>query len=514
MTARRFAALTLLAVLTAAAPGPTFADDPTFADEPAGAGDASWAVLLLDGARIGYVRGETETLPDPPGGTRSASLTAMSFKRFGQDLELSVDLVTEEAANGDLRSFRTVTANPGAETVVAEGTAENGVLTVVTTVNGAESTRTIDLPPGTKSPAYLDLALERKPPAPGETRTFAAFFPELLKAGMVTVVAEAGPRPVALPTGETRELLPVKVTQDVIPLPSTLYFDGAEMTFSETDFLGKTLATFEVSETEALREVVGEELDIAVNTLIPVTPVPNPHGAARIVYAIAIEGRDAADLFPTTDTQSVEALPDGTARVTVTRLPIPLSATAGAAPDSAGPTRFLQSDDPRVRAHANAAAGSLTDAGAVALACERYVARTLTDKNFSTALASAAEVAETLSGDCTEHAVLLAAMLRAKGIPSRVCVGLVTIEGRGELGGHMWTEAYLSDGDGSDGDGPATWRPLDATLGRGGIGAGHLTLARSDLADDAPRPHRQLPADARSAGADDGDGGADGMKEA
>jgi transglutaminase-like putative cysteine protease len=35
----------------------------------------------------------------------------------------------------------------------------------------------------------------------------------------------------------------------------------------------------------------------------------------------------------------------------------------------------------------------------------------------------------------------------------------------------MWTEAWIKD----------RWIPLDATLGRGGIGAAHLKLAHSNL---------------------------------
>ena len=72
--------------------------------------------------------------------------------------------------------------------------------------------------------------------------------------------------------------------------------------------------------------------------------------------------------------------------------------------------------------------------------------------------------------------MLLAAMLRAKNIPSRIAVGLVYVESAESFGGHMWTEAYLN----------GAWIPLDATLGRGGIGAAHIKLAESSLADDAP----------------------------
>jgi len=37
---------------------------------------------------------------------------------------------------------------------------------------------------------------------------------------------------------------------------------------------------------------------------------------------------------------------------------------------------------------------------------------------------------------------------------------------------HMWTEVSIA----------GRWIPLDATLGRGGIGAAHLKLAQSSLA--------------------------------
>ena len=124
------------------------------------------------------------------------------------------------------------------------------------------------------------------------------------------------------------------------------------------------------------------------------------------------------------------------------------------------------------------AAGNLTDPVETALAMERSVHQQLKSKNFSTALATAAEVAQSLEGDCTEHAVLLAALLRVKDIPSRIAVGLVYASPHSAFGGHMWTEAFLE----------GRWVPLDATLGQGGIGAGHIKFADSSLDDDAPAP--------------------------
>ena len=453
-------------------------------DEATRDAEASWSVMLLGGERIGYVKSsEGET----PAGDLAARLkTAMMFKRFGQELRMTVDLASVESPAGELQSFELLTDNPGSAPTTAVGTREGDTLTIVTTVNGKSTSREVALPADAKGPSFIDRTLTEDPPEPGETREFATFFPELGRAGRITIAAAGAREPVELPTGETRDLLPVTITQDVLPIPTVAYLDDAgQAVVEKMDLMGQEMVIFEVTESEALAEIVGQDLDLGLNTLIDVPVVPNVHAAGTVTYRIAVDGRDAADFFPATDTQRVEATDDGAARVTVTRRPIPADAVAGEALDLLKPTRYLQSDDPRVRAHAEAATVGTTMAGQVALACERYVHEKMAAKaGFSVALASAGEVAENLAGDCTEHAVLLAAMLRAEGVPSRVCLGFVTIPGRGKLGGHMWTEALLRGPD----DTEAAWTPLDATLGRGGIGGGHLLLARSSLADDAAAP--------------------------
>ena len=85
-------------------------------------------------------------------------------------------------------------------------------------------------------------------------------------------------------------------------------------------------------------------------------------------------------------------------------------------------------------------------------------------------------------GDCTEHAVLLAALCRARGIPARVAIGLVYVSAAQGFGYHMWNEVWIDGG----------WIPLDATIARGGTGAAHLKLADSSL-KARPRSARFCP---------------------
>ncbi|MBM4007025.1 MAG: hypothetical protein FJ292_05605 [Planctomycetes bacterium] len=114
----------------------------------------------------------------------------------------------------------------------------------------------------------------------------------------------------------------------------------------------------------------------------------------------------------------------------------------------------------------------------------RVAGASLPRKNLSSALASASEALRTKSGDCTEHAVVLAALLRSQGIPARVVAGLVWCDAfagrRDVFGWHLWTQA-LVDG---------RWVDLDATLTEPGVAfhPGHIAFVTTPLADPASDP--------------------------
>ena len=130
---------------------------------------------------------------------------------------------------------------------------------------------------------------------------------------------------------------------------------------------------------------------------------------------------------------------------------------------------FLNSDDKLVKQHAGAAVGTEKDPLRKALKIERWVHDNMTNKNFTEAFATASQVARTKEGDCTEHAVLAAAMCRAAGVPSRTAFGLVYVDSEKgpTMGFHMWAEVYVN----------GQWVPIDATLGRNFVGATHLKIS-------------------------------------
>lgn len=151
---------------------------------------------------------------------------------------------------------------------------------------------------------------------------------------------------------------------------------------------------------------------------------------------------------------------------------------------------MIGSEDEKVRELVNQALSPVPDDGAASMRAEamrKFVGRFIQKKDLSVGLATAGEVARTGQGDCTEHAVLLAAMLRADGIPSRTVSGLVYVDQmlgvEGVFGYHMWTQAWLADAANEDGGPGGRWVDLDATLGDAAFDASHIALATSAMSD-------------------------------
>ncbi len=441
--------------------------------------EETWNVIYLSGQRIGYSQSIVETVQkDGIDVVRTSTMTNMTIKRFGQTLILKQSLSTEETSTGDLRRFRYEMANPPAAPTVTSGKIEGLQLSLTQEVNGSSKTTVQEWKPDVKSPVYQDRLLKENPLKPGETRTLETFVPEFAKVGKITMKGYDWEN-TGLLNKESRKLFKVASTQTLLPGITTDSFqdEHGDTLKSSSNMLGSTIEMFAVSQAEALKSIEGAELDLAVSTLIKVKPIVKGHDTRRITYRVTISGQNPVDAIPAGDTQSLRSLDPETAELTVISLPIPASSKIGDVPSEfLESSQYLQRDDERVRKHANRACGDATDPGEIARRLEKYVLEKLDKKNFSTAMASAAEVAQSMEGDCTEHAVLLAAMLRSKGIPSRVVVGLVYADRLFAFGGHMWTEANLN----------GQWIPLDATLGNGGIGAAHIKLADSSLSDDGP----------------------------
>lgn len=98
---------------------------------------------------------------------------------------------------------------------------------------------------------------------------------------------------------------------------------------------------------------------------------------------------------------------------------------------------------------------------------EQFVHDFIERKNIAHGFDVASVVARSRAGDCTEHAVLLTALLRMYGYPARTVLGVfVSLREPVSGFGHAWTEYRGDNG----------WVGLDGTRIDDGVGAHHIPL--------------------------------------
>ncbi len=465
--------------------------------------DESWNVVFMQGKRMGH---EHTTITRVRRNGRelvhTESVGRMVVVRDGRPATETIRAASLETPEGWLLEVCGETS-----AVRVEGRVEGGKLRLEVSSQGRTSQSAMAWEPDRRGPFAEQQTLRADPMEPDEQRTVKGL--QFLITHFQPVTVEMTARDyetVALLTG-THRLLRVD-TQMRLPdgqsISGVLWCDRTGEIL-KSRILG--METFRTTREVAQQLDAPAELDLIRDFSVPVArPLADAHRTQQVRYLVSLEDGDPAAVFVSDQSQQVEPLDEHRARITVRALRPEEAAGdrdapadgAGDAPSSAGntlgdlprsasvsaqnnppgaeyrgPNSFIQSDDPKVAALARQSAGTAGDAWAKAVALERFAHQYIDIKDFSQTFATAAEVAREPAGDCTEHAVFLAALCRAAGVPSRVAVGLVYVPGQQAFGYHMWTEVYVR----------GRWIGLDATLGLGGIGAAHLKLAHHSLAD-------------------------------
>ena len=157
---------------------------------------------------------------------------------------------------------------------------------------------------------------------------------------------------------------------------------------------------------------------------------------------------------------------------------------------------YLEVNAPEIQSLARQAVGDEKNPVLAAHRIEHFVRAYITKKDLNVGFGSAEETAKSREGDCTEHAVLCAALGRAVGLPTRCVVGFGYIPpgddeptitnavdtDTGIFGFHMWAEAWI---------GPDQWVPMDAALN--GFDVGHIAITKSALEEVNPIVDLNMP---------------------
>ncbi|MCU0878983.1 MAG: transglutaminase family protein [Pirellulaceae bacterium] len=439
-----------------------------------------WEAYYLQGHRVGYARTTVAAAQEegvPLVRTRNASRTVL--ERAGQEVVQELTLTewrrADEKGGPALVRFES-SMTTGPQRIVSRGVVRDGSLVIETTTPGKTESQSIPWKAEYGGLFVVEESLAARPMQPAERRSVTGLVPIFNIVGTTQLVA-ADYETVKLPAGEER-LLRIESTLDLggQKLASTVWTnEKGEVLRSLVPAIGQE--NVRTTKEDALQKPVGGGFDLLAASVVKLPGgLADPQSLGRAVFRAKVTSGTIDGIFAEGVSQQVRRLDDTSALVTVLKV-LP-SEPAEVAPPTSPPTdedlaanNLIQSEDPRIVAMAEEAADTTTDPWLTAVALEKFVARSIQKKNFSQAFATASEVAQSLEGDCTEHAVLLAALARAKKIPARVAFGLVYYPPEEGFAYHMWNEVWIGD----------RWVPLDGTIGRGVVAADRLKLADSSL---------------------------------
>ncbi|MDX2146309.1 MAG: transglutaminase-like domain-containing protein [Planctomycetota bacterium] len=445
-----------------------------------------WYVVEMLGTPAGFMRVKESTTPEL---ITTESQQVLKLKQGGVELKVEMSSVSTETVEGRLRSIRTV-QDIGGGPIINEMVFKEDHIENIVDANGERNVSKSPLPPGDYlSPGAADRLIKAHiregKTAPIAVRTIFPGFGE----GPVEIQRSTFVRTTIQLGGKQVDALATQMTVEGLPVTTTEYFDNSgELLGSDATIGGLKVSNRLSTKAAALGASRGVAPEILLQTLIVPTgePIKSPRTTRRATLLLSVDDGRLDDL-PSQGVQRFERVNEKSGRMTIDRSQTP----APANPEDATNPRYLESSaiissaDRQVASLLKQALQNATDdKPARAERLRRFVFDHISEKTFGVGFASAAEVANSKRGDCTEHAVLLAALLRADGIPARVATGLVYVDnlpGRdnGVFGFHAWAQALLEI------DGKLRWIDLDAALSaEHASDATHFGVALSHLSDN------------------------------
>jgi transglutaminase superfamily protein len=403
-----------------------------FAALPA-VGAERWLEIRMAGQPAGYLREDTVAAERIV--TTVESHIVMN--RLGSKVEIRAKTRDEEM-DGRLVALR-ADVSSSAQSTLIEGRIERGSLALTISTGGKSYDRSIHLTEPLLGPEQArKLTLERLR-APGDKFSYAVFSAEL---GVVSAITRTRM------SGEAEELR-IEETATGLPGAAMLWLDESGRLrrrvqpgpFGEIEIV---LTTRE----RAVAAASGAELPAeAYKRSLVRSNIQLPHSRRIERLRVRILHNQPELGWPEFTTghqrvieQSKEAVVLEIQQNSVNSLPTPGAAYLA-------PNALFQSDDPTIVKIAREVGGTQPDL---------FKLRDWTSQHVrfdaGIAIAPASEVMRNRAGTCFGYSVLLGALARAAGIPSRLQMGFVYAGGI--WGGHAWIEVFQN----------GEWIPVDAAL--------------------------------------------------
>ncbi len=441
----------------------------------AGEGDTRWYSISLGGETVGYVR-ETGYRVRQGGRWhwKSETDSKIVLKRLGQKVELFVSYEHLETDDGLLEKVKAEQVLAGSR-VRTEIEVEADKIKIKNITGNQVFSREVPYSGRLLGPVGISRLTVENLKAPGDKVNYTTVLAELAQvvSGERTLAGEE-----EVDCGR-KKFLARKVIDRIFRVETTreVWLDagGNEIKAVETSPFGD-IVTCLSSEEEVMAAMAasrGQEQFFQSSLVRSGVRLPQARGLDRVVVRLKHSKPELG--WPEIENEYQKILEiKGEVRV-VEMKRVPLRRAPGSQLSAEeqrtylGASAYIDANDPEIKRIAGRVAGREKNAMQRALKLRDWVSRNLAfDPGF--VFAPASEVLRAKKATCAGYAALLAALLRAAGIPSRYLVGMVYANGI--WGGHAWVEAWLE----------GHWVPLDAALpSPGAADPARIVVARSSL---------------------------------
>jgi hypothetical protein len=461
-----------------------------------------WAVLVLKGKRCGYESTiTTETRPPDAPHYQTVDQQEFVVKRMNTDLRMRDTSKVTEDADGGVLSFSEVIEGAGSH-IESDGYRDGDDLVV----SSRGQTARYPVPRlAALGPEAVRRLTRAVPLRAGQTFSFQTFesdYPQGPVTEKGTVVGEEARTIRGVPR------LVWKLSSDTSLMPGlaeTLWVDDQGNDVESILKIPGIGALDEITTDRAECMKQSEGAEIFTTTFIhPQRALPHAAGLAQATYRLTSRDTTHELTLWNEGEQRVLSSKPGVIEVEVTAPVIRAGDVTWRLPHADTPelhpflqaSAYLEVNSPEIQALARQAVGHEKNPVLAAHRIERFVRAYITRKDLNIGFASAEETAQSREGDCTEHAVLCAALGRAAGLPTRCVLGLVYVPpgvmeptvanqvapDTGIFGFHMWAEAWV---------GPGRWVAMDAALN--GFDVGHIAILKTALEEVNPLADLNMP---------------------
>ncbi|MCE9589410.1 MAG: transglutaminase domain-containing protein [Planctomycetes bacterium] len=454
-----------------------------------------WYQVQLQGQPAGWMHNTEKyraATKDQPATIESATEMSVSFKRGSVAVAMGITCGFVETADGGPISATSSQRFAGMA-IERTMTFHDGKTDIVVKQAGQEQRQTVETSKGWMAPAAAGRYVEEQLRLGVKVIRSSVLDPSVGVEPIETVLTILEKKDVELMGRVVPATRATMTVSNVPAVKSEVYIDeaGDLIRYSMPVIPGMAMDIVETDKVLAKAQINPPEL-MAGTLIKPDVPIKNARGLRSAVYEVT--------LAPVADgtVPKIDLLRAGYQRVTwgderTAVVAVDLDDPVNPVADLPGEahrraTPMLNFKDPEVQKLLDNAVKSNPEFKTATKAqtaewVRRYVHGFINSKDLSVGFASASEVARTRQGDCTEHAVLLAALLRGAGIPSRTVSGLIYVDRfmgqQGVFGYHMWAQAWFTE------KGQSRWVDLDATLpDETPFDATHIALAVQTMRDE------------------------------